>query len=62
MGIALFAKEYRAPWFFWFLIVYASLFVLTFSIGTALGIVLLIYLIIKKDEFLLNEPNRPDSS
>jgi hypothetical protein len=52
MAVALFGKKYRAPWFFWFLIVYGALWAMNFPEGTVFGGALIIYLIWKKDEFL----------
>ncbi|MDA7538084.1 MotA/TolQ/ExbB proton channel family protein [Akkermansiaceae bacterium] len=52
MAVALFGKSYRAPWFFWFLIVYGLLLTMNFPVGTVLGGALIIYLIWKKNEFL----------
>ena len=52
MSVALFGKKYRAPWFFWYLIVYGVLWVMNFPEGTVFGGALIIYLIWKKDEFL----------
>ena len=52
MAVALFGKKYRAPWFFWFLIVYGVLWAMNFPEGTVFGGVLIIYLIWKKDEYL----------
>lgn len=59
MGIALLGYRYRAPWFFWFLIYCASLWILT-TIATIPGVALLVYLIVKKNEFHLNEPQNPE--
>ncbi len=52
LAVALFGKKYRAPWFFWFLIVYGVLLAMDFPKGTFLGGALCIYLICKKNEFL----------
>nr|WP_281398112.1 MotA/TolQ/ExbB proton channel family protein [Ruficoccus amylovorans] len=52
MAIALFGMKYRATWFFWFLTIYGVLLLPGFPLGTLLGIGLLIFLIVKKDEFL----------
>jgi len=49
--IALFKSKYRAPWFFWFLIIWSILWILNFPFGTILGGAFLIYLIMHKDEF-----------
>ena len=49
--VALFASKYRAPWFFWFMVIYSIFTLLGFPIGTVLGIVILIYIIPRKNEF-----------
>ncbi|MGJ8654655.1 MAG: MotA/TolQ/ExbB proton channel family protein [Opitutaceae bacterium] len=49
--VALFSSEYRAPWFFWFMVIYAVLSLLAFPIGTVIGIVILAYIIPRKKEF-----------
>jgi len=50
--VALFASEYRAPWFFWFMAIYAALCILVgFPVGTIIGIIILIYIIPRKKEF-----------
>ena len=60
--IALFAKHYRAKWLFWFLIGYgslvgySSLLLPGFPVGSVLGIIILIYCIIKKAQFLQQPP------
>jgi hypothetical protein len=51
MLIALFGQKYRAPWFFWFLIVLSILMLLRFFVGTIIGIGLLIYLTTHRNEF-----------
>ncbi len=51
MLIAIFRFKYRAPWLFWFLMVWSILMLFNFPIGTVLGIGLLVYLITHKDEF-----------
>lgn len=50
--LALFGAGYRAPWFFRFLAVLSSLWILSLSWGTLIGIILLIYLILNKEQFL----------
>jgi len=52
LGIALFGRKYRAPWFFWFLIIYSGLWALGFPVGTIIGVAMIIYLIWNKDDFL----------
>jgi biopolymer transport protein ExbB len=50
--ISLFLSRYRAPWFFWFLVIDGALMLFTFPIGTVIGTALLAYCLIHKDEFL----------
>lgn len=52
MLVAIFVKTYRAPWFFWFMIVSGVILALNYPETTFLGAALLIYLLWKKDEFL----------
>ena len=52
LAVALFRKKYRAPWFFWFLLIYGILIAMNYWEGTVVGGLLIIYLIYKKDEFL----------
>jgi hypothetical protein len=49
--IALFSSKYRAPWFFWFMAIFSVLNFLAFPIGTVLGIIVLVYIIPRKEEF-----------
>ncbi len=49
--IALFAYQYRAPWFFWFLTLFSIMVILLFPIGTVVGIVVLVYIMPRKKEF-----------
>lgn len=51
--IALFALRYRAPWFFWFLVIYGGLLVLGFPVGTIFGGVFLVFCLSHKNEFLI---------
>ena len=51
MLVALFALHYRAPWFFWFLVVFSVLWAFGFPVGTVLGIGLLVYLLTHRAEF-----------
>ncbi|MDQ8207965.1 hypothetical protein QEH52_10620 [Coraliomargarita sp. SDUM461003] len=48
---ALFVSRYRAPWFFWFMTIYSALILLLAPVGTVLGIVVLVYIIPRKEEF-----------
>lgn len=49
--VALFSSKYRAPWFFWFMAIYAGINLLAFPIGTVIGIIVLVHIIPRKDEF-----------
>ncbi|CAA6691659.1 MULTISPECIES: MotA/TolQ/ExbB proton channel family protein [unclassified Lentimonas] len=49
--IALFSSKYRAPWFFWFMAIFSVLNLLAFPIGTVLGIIVLVHIIPRKEEF-----------
>ncbi|MGZ0655012.1 hypothetical protein ACWPKS_05340 [Coraliomargarita sp. W4R72] len=49
--IALYYQCYRSPWFFWFMTIYAALLLPIAPIGTVLGIVVLIYIIPRQQEF-----------
>jgi magnesium-transporting ATPase (P-type) len=57
--IALFSSKYRAPWFFWFLAIYSVLSLLAFPIGTAIGIILLVHIIPRKEEFWRDRETPP---
>lgn len=49
--IALFASSYRAVWLFWFLFIYGCILLCIYPAGTVIGVLLLIYCLINKDEF-----------
>ena len=49
--VTLFSSKYRAPWFFWFMVIYSVLSLLAFPIGTVIGIIVLVYIIPRKEEF-----------
>ena len=49
--IALFATEYRARWFFWFMMGYSIISLFAFPVGTVVGVVCLIALTKRKEEF-----------
>ena len=51
MLIALFSCRYRAPWFFWFMAIYSVLCLLAFPVGTVIGIIVLVHIIPRKEEF-----------
>ncbi len=57
VALALFSFKYKAKWFFWTLIAFSVLWILNFPIGTVIGIVVIIYLVLKKDDFLVCEKN-----
>jgi len=50
--IALFAQKYRANWFFRSLVIYSVLSLIVFPIGTVIGIVFLVYVFTRKEEFI----------
>lgn len=50
--VTLFKSKYRAPWFFWFMVIYAVLNLFALPIGTILGVIILVYTIPKKEEFM----------
>ena len=62
--VALFASRYRAPWFFWFLVIYGGILLFGFPVGTAIGIVLLVFCIARRHEFLSpsNSSNAPEGN
>ena len=49
--VALFSSKYRAPWFFWFMAIYSVLSLLAFPVGTVIGIIVLVHIIPRKEEF-----------
>jgi len=53
---ALFSIRYRAPWFRTMLWVLSILWMMSFPIGTVLGIIVIIYLVRHKDEFTEQSP------
>jgi hypothetical protein len=54
---ALVRDRYRAPWFFWFLIVYGPLLLFVLPWGTLFGIFFIIYALIRRRQFF-----QPDTS
>lgn len=52
--VALFGKEYRAKWFYWFMMIYSILSLMAFPVGTAIGIICLVYITKRKEEFEIN--------
>ena len=57
--IALFASRYRAPWFFWFLVIYGAILLYGFPVGTVIGTIILVYCFTSRAQFLRrNESER----
>lgn len=54
--VALFGTRYRAPWFRTVLWVLSILWLLSFPIGTILGIIVMVYLVNHKAEFTERTP------
>lgn len=50
--IALFSCCYRAEWFFWFLVIYGGILLCGFPVGTVLGIIILVYCLTHRAQFL----------
>lgn len=61
--IAITRFKYRRPWAFWFSCVHGALLICLFPLGLPLGLFLLIYALIHRQEFLSNShlPNAPGS-
>lgn len=59
--VAFFGKEYRARWFYWFMMVYSIFALFTFPVGTVIGIICLIALSKRKEEFFAQESHHPRS-
>lgn len=57
MCVALFASRYRAPWFFWFLVIYGGTLLCSFPVGTGFGIIILAYCFTHKAQFLTAQIN-----
>lgn len=49
---ALVPCRYRAPWFFWFLVVYGGLLLPVFPVGTGFGVFFLVYCLKRRREFV----------
>ena|SRR6266853_6153541 len=60
--IALFASRYRAPWLFWFLVIYGGILLFVFPLGTVIGIIILIFCFIQRQEFLVPPTNATERS
>ena len=58
--LALFASRYRAPWFFWFLVIYGGILLFGFPVGTVIGIIILVFCAMRRHEFL-TPPNNPNA-
>ena len=54
--IALFGCRYRAEWFFWFMVIYGGVLLLSFPIGTVVGIMFLVFCMTPRHEFLKPKP------
>jgi hypothetical protein len=54
--VALFYFKYRARWFFWLWMASATLNLLAFPIGTFIGVCLVVFLILIRDEFFQTNP------
>jgi len=52
IAVSVLVFRYRTPWIFWFSIIISILFLLVIPIGTIMGIVILIYSITHRNEFL----------
>ena len=53
--IALFASRYRAPWLFWFLVIYGGILLCCFPVSAILGLlglVILVFCLAYRHEFL----------
>jgi hypothetical protein len=50
--IALIKQKYRAEWFFWFLAIYSVILLGVIPLGTVAGIILLVYCLTNRREFL----------
>jgi len=50
-GVAV-LSDYRSKWFFWASLGFAGLYCVIFPIGTVVGAGLIVYLLIKRREFL----------
>jgi hypothetical protein len=57
--LALFVSRYREPWFYWFLVIYGITLLIAFPVGTVLGVMLLVYCVTNKAEFLSPRPPPP---
>lgn len=61
--IALFASRFRAPWFFWFLVIYGCILLCGFPIGTIFGVVILTFSVTRRHEFLTpTAPTAPEGN
>ena len=55
IAISLIRYQYRAVWFFWFLIIYGVILLVKFPVGTVVGVLFLITSFILRDEFLVKD-------
>lgn len=49
--VSLLGFRYRAEWFFWFLVIYGAISLLSFPVGTVTGIAFLVYGITNRTQF-----------
>jgi hypothetical protein len=54
--LAITAGRYRQPWAFWFACIYGCCLIPLIPIGTPFGIIMLVYALSKKTEFLAPQP------
>ena len=50
--VSLIGCRYRAPWFFWFLVIDGAMLLFGFPVGTVVGLALLIFCFMQREEFL----------
>lgn len=57
--VAVFARQYRARWLFWFMVVGGALLILAFPSSGIFGVALLVIALSKRHEFIIRQPNLP---
>ena len=57
--IAFFGSRYRGRWFFWFLIDYGVILLLAYPVGSAIGICMILFAILRRREFFIAAKNTP---
>ncbi len=50
--VSVFGCRYRAPWLFWFLVIYGGVMVFAYPVGTIIGAALLVICLTCRDQFL----------